>query len=571
MSAPQTVNAFLCRANGPASTCIAFQAGRSAEQVTSSLVDRSIPCCRLAAIRAIIDVKAMDNESVQPNLTGLSDADALEQIGLLIDTSCDRQSQSGTDQALALLDEFGARRASPDLVALAHYYRANAWANREQVRKNPDVWSWEQPECQEQTLELRRAVRHDGFPQLTDVRQCQILVNLANQLDKIGRFIEAVEIYDRALSIEHRFGMARGNRGIALSHYAHALYDGGQTTFMLIAAHEALISAVPGNGALYENPHYKEATSAFMAKAQQIESHMDVQALRQSAGTEEYGLGESEEEQHYRAWCLDHRLFMNPLNELGALPIAAQDVLTLPSLTVPAGTAGLVPGEVGFFNQIKQEFVSARYLYYEGLRGNKSHFSDRDVLLYNTLDYPAYSLATEKMRAAFRLAYSLFDKISFFLNHYFELGHHLNKVSFRSVWYEGQGSPSRPLLGLFNACQNWPLRGLFWLSKDLFEDEFQNVTEPDAESLNEIRNHLEHKYLQLNLELVPPGSGSLLGYSIYKQDFAARTLRLLKLARAALIYLSLAVWSEERQRVQRRGPKPTASMPLFVWQDEWKQ
>jgi tetratricopeptide (TPR) repeat protein len=503
----------------------------------------------------------------EPNITGRSDADALNRIGLLIDASWDEKSSIGTDHALALLDEFDARPLSPDLAALAHYFRANAWATREQMRANPNPWSWEQPECQEQILELRRAVRHEGFLQLPSLRQCQILTNLANQLDKIGRFIEAVEIYDRALRLNPRFGMARGNRGIAFSHYARALYDGGHTAFMLVPAHEMLMSALAGD-AFYESPHYKEAQAAFLEEARQIELRMDVSAVRQKIAGTEFKLGRSAGERRYRAWCLENWLFINPLNDLGALPIAAQDVLTLPSLTVAIGSCELVPAVIGLFNQVKQEFVSARYLYYEGLHANGLHFSDRHVLLYNTLDYPAYSFATEKIRAAFRLVYSLFDKISFFLNHYLQLGHPANKVSFRSVWYEAKGS--RPLLSNFAACPNWPLRGLFWLSKDLFEYEFQSVTEPDAESLNEMRNHLEHKYLQIHQEMVSIGRHSL-GYSIYRQDLEARTLRLLKLARAALMYLSLAVWAEERRRDESSGRKHSLSMPLDVWRDEWKQ
>jgi hypothetical protein len=35
----------------------------------------------------------------------------------------------------------------------------------------------------------------------------------------------------------------------------------------------------------------------------------------------------------------------------------------------------------------------------------------------------------EMMRASFRLAYSLFDKISFFLNHHLQLGHRPKKVA----------------------------------------------------------------------------------------------------------------------------------------------
>jgi hypothetical protein len=505
----------------------------------------------------------------QSDFAALSDADAFYKVGTLIDASFDARSASGTDQAFLLLDELRNRNLSADHAALVHYFRANAWANREHMQTNPDSWSWEQPECQAQILELRRALRHEGFSQLPVVRKCQIFTNLANQLNKIGRFIEAVETFDRALDLDAKFGMARGNRGIALSHYARALYDGGHAGFMLVAAHDALTSAVQDD-AFYEGLGYSPAQDFFRKEAANIESHVKIKTIRRSLAGKKYALGDGEQERRYRSWCLSQPLFINPLNDLGALSIAAQDVLTLPSLTVGTASRGAMPEVIGFFNQIKQEFVSARYLYYEGLHAKGIHFSDRDVRLYNTLDYPAYSFAAEKMRASFRMAYSLFDKISFFLNHHLQLGHKPKTVSFRSVWYEPKGSPPLPLLSKFVSYRNWPLRGLFWLSKDLFEEDFKAVTEPDAESLNEMRNHLEHKYLQLHQEMVAPGSSSL-GYSIYKGDFAARTLRLLKLARAAVIYLSLAVWSEERKRDSNSSRTTTMTMPLDVWEDEWKR
>src|SRR5690606_29707282 len=141
-----------------------------------------------------------------------------------------------------------------------------------------------------------------------------------------------------------------------------------------------------------------------------------------------------------------------------------------------------IPPEIGFFNQMKEEFVSARYLYYEGVSADRAHFADRDVLLYNTLDYPSYALAVEKMRVAYRLGYSLLDKIAYFLNGYFGLGHRPDRVNFRNVWYESKGAHPRPLIKRFASCRNWPLRGLFWLSKDIFEEDFARVTEPDAEA-----------------------------------------------------------------------------------------
>ncbi len=72
----------------------------------------------------------------------------------------------------------------------------------------------------------------------------------------------------------------------------------------------------------------------------------------------------------------------------------------------------------GFFNQMKQEYASARWLLYEGLQEDRVHFSDHDVRLCNTLDYSCHSLTVEKTKIAFRMAYSLFDKIAFFLNGY---------------------------------------------------------------------------------------------------------------------------------------------------------
>jgi hypothetical protein len=50
-------------------------------------------------------------------------------------------------------------------------------------------WAWEQPDLQEQILHLRRAIAHPGFEALDLLRRCQILTNLANSLNTVGRFV----------------------------------------------------------------------------------------------------------------------------------------------------------------------------------------------------------------------------------------------------------------------------------------------------------------------------------------------------------------------------------------------
>lgn len=524
----------------------------------------------------IADTRRTDLKTLMTqDIGGLSDNAALSHVGVLIDAAYDAGSSTATDRAFALLDELVERSPADRDTALLHYFRANAWENRRHQRKDHDPWAWEQPEVQAQILELRRAVRHEGFGQLHLVRQCQMLTNLANQLNSMGRFIEAIALWDRVLKTDDRFAMAHGNRGIGLHSYANALYDAGHAGLMQVAAYDSL-SASTAADAVYDSVGHEAARAHFEELKEAISAHLDIEAVRQAVDLDGHSLGETAEERAYRAWCLRERLFINPLNDLGPVPIAAQDVLTLPSLTV-TGTSPGVPPVIGFFNQMKQEFVSGRYLYYEALQSEGPHFSDRDVLLYNTLDYPAYSLSVERMRAAFRIAYSLFDKIGFFLNAYLEIGRRLHDVSFRSVWHERKGK-KQDLLPRFAAHRNWPMRGLFWLSKDLIEDEFQRVTEPDAEDLAAVRNHLEHRYFRVHERLarsVPAESAHYNGTdglvrALSRADFAAKTLRLLQLVRGALIYLSLAVHREESATSKTGDLDLVSPMPLNRWEDEWK-
>ena len=61
-----------------------------------------------------------------------------------------------------------------------------------------------------------------------------------------------------------------------------------------------------------------------------------------------------------------------------------------------------------------------------------------------------------------------------------------------------------------------------------------------------------------------------LAYSVQRQDFEAKTIRLLKLARAALTYLSLAMHCEERRRAAQKGEALNMPMSLDLWKDDWK-
>ena len=359
--------------------------------------------------------------------------------------------------------------------------------------------------------------------------------------------------------------------------YARCLYDEADRGMTLYKAYRDLTVAV-SSSATYSEADRRGAIDFFHAQRASIESVLDVEEAQQTR-IEERPLGRSPEEQRYRKWALRERLFLNPLNDLDPCSIAAADSLLLPNIVQPIAAS---PTLIGFFNQMKQEFASGRYFLYLGLSaqsGHKVHYSDRDVVLINTLDYPSYSLPIEQTKAAFRIGYSILDKVAFLLNEYAALGHKHRDVYFRTVWYQNRDR-NQGVHPVLKQARNLPMRGLFWLAKDLYEPGLQDVMEPAAREIYTIRNHLEHSYLKIHEFRQSPRADSLhddmfrdtLAFSVYRGDFEEKTLQAFKLARAALIYIALAIYQEERRRSHTRheGTK-TVAFELPTVRDEWKR
>lgn len=505
----------------------------------------------------------------------LDDGAALDHIAILVDASIDAVFSRGADRAIYLLEELEKRELSAVHGATAEYFRANAWALKEEAAGNRGSWAWEHPEREQQILALSRAAAHPGFADLDIVRCCQILTNLANQLNTMGRFVDAVEVWDRAIRIIPSFAMAQANRAYGLRHYGGLLDDDFSRAILLLHAYQGFISA-SADGAVFDTYHAKTLVQQFAAEARACANYVDLDHVRDLQDRDVPSLGRSKAERAYRQWCLNRRLFLSPLNDLGAHPRAACDDLVLPPITERFDDRPGVftpPPMFGFFNQMKQEYASARFMLFEGLHDTKLHFSDRGVRLFDTLDYPMHSLAMERVRTAYRIAYSLLDKVAFLVDHYWNLGKYPERINFKNVWMlEGKAR----LLDRFKDHPNWPLRGLFWLSKELFDDQLKRTTSPDARELHDIRNALEHKFLEVHEGWAvpflqgPPNSEGL-GLSIDSDFLEAKAVRVMKIARAAMIQVVMAIGVEERKHAAERPDAIIGSMPLFGLDDQRKR
>ncbi|PLW78504.1 LA2681 family HEPN domain-containing protein [Cohaesibacter celericrescens] len=504
----------------------------------------------------------------------MPDVEAFDYIGKLIDDSHDASFARGATRALYLLGELEKRPLAEKDAVLAEYFRANAWAARSHIANVRQSWAWECPEIQEEMLALSRATCHPGFAMLEKERRCQIITNRANLLNVVGRSIDAISGWDNALRIEPQFAMALGNRGSGLKHYAGMVFDDHQRAILALHAYDSLRSAIEPE-AVYECVDPQPVIAQFKALADQLEGTLDVEAVRAILRLDEGKKCRSKTERTYRQWCLDTRLFLCPLNDLGSNLIAATDDLMLPGITEafderPGDSSP--PPIIGFFSQMKQEYASARYMLFEGMNSSRFHFSDRDVTLTDTLDYPLYSLASERIRTAFRIAYSLLDKIAFWVDRYWKLGKVPERISFKNVWMV-ENKPR--LLPQFENSNNWPLRGLYWLSKELFDDRLKQTTAADARELHAIRNALEHTYLRVSEGWAKPfmlgtPSANGFGIAIGSDELEAKAIRVMQIARSALFYVSFAIGHEERDKRLANPDHLVCSLPLHSLQDKRK-
>jgi hypothetical protein len=534
-------------------------------------VSKKTGCASLRASESRDNLERLRKRSIAK----LDNGTALEHISTLIDASLDACFARGADRAIFLLDELAKRDLDVRHGAIIEYFRANAWGVKEAASGERGSWAWEHPEREQQILALSRAAVHPGFVELDLMRRCQILTNRANQLNVMGRFVDAVEGWDDALSTIPKFAMAQANRGYGLKHYAGLLDDDHERAILLLHAHDGLVAAAAAD-AIYDSIYSDALAQQFAEEAKRYAALVDLDRIRELQSSGIPPLGRSKAERKYRQWCLDHRLFLNPLNDLGSHARAVCDDLVLPSISERFDKrpgAVTPPPVIGFFNQMKQEYVSARFMLYEGFCDTKLHFSDRGVQLFDTLDYPMHSLATERVRTAYRIAYSLLDKVAFLVDHYWKLGKISDRINFKNVWMvEGKSK----LLDCFRDYPNWPLRGLFWLSKELFDDQLMRTTGHDARELHDIRNALEHKFLQVHegwarqFACNAPCSEGL-GFSIDSDLLEKKALRVMKIARSALILLSLAIGIAERARARTQPDTFIGSMPVFELDERRKR
>lgn len=474
-----------------------------------------------------------------------SDYDLI-QLGAMVDVCCDEGDINQLDLVYEYCSARIAKSSSEDRVVL-YFYQANIWAEKFLITKNPNRnnWNWDEPERNEELLLLRKARSEPSYDLVREEFKLKIQTNIGNLLSRFGRAFEAIESWNEVLKVLPNYVMALGNRAVSYEFLAKNLYDSNHTAIYFKYAQWGLMDAL-AHDAFWDSGYDSRAAAYFGGILRNIPIQNSDEEILSLIEPSKWVENVSEIESQFIEWALENCLYLNPLNDLQIGPLAAKDVFHLP---IHYYKESGPPRFVQYYDLLKQEYVCARALYFEALFEESKDHAFKKNLQFEAYDGSIYGLKYDKYKMAFRSAYSIFDKLAVFLNDYLELGKTNQYVSFRNVWYQ---KDKVTVIKKFTDEKNWALKALFCLSEDLFDEEFNSIAQPDARYLDKLRNAIEHRFLSIH-DKDDAFEDNDIQMHIELENFKSKVMRMLKLSRAALLYLSLAVRNEEAFRANQRG------------------
>ncbi len=483
---------------------------------------------------------------------GRNPALLLDKIGSLIELSGRLKHPEATEKALEWCAIASRKRLDGVQRCLLDYYTASAWISRHHEKKAPAIRHWEQPDIEKAIYHLQKAVSDPAFPFLDELLRCKILTSLGNQFAFMGHFIRALACWDRAIGIDPAFGMALGNRGKGIAEYAELIGDGDKKPVFLGIALENLAASTRENARYFGDGQAREY---FRAEQEKIEAQLyhpdDGTVLASATRTRP---DKSGKDKGFRKWALANRLYLNPVNDLDHSSRAAYDRMEQPE-TVPSSLR-MTPEAFRLLSQIRLEYVAARRLAYDSAHAKAVRKLARNGLDSGETEPLAYSLAMESLKLAYRSAYSLLAKIAHVIHAYFDLPLATGKTGLKNVWYKN-GHPADGIAGIFTRSDNWMLRALFWLSKELPATRQLPSIDAGSDRLGTIASELETGYLRV-VEL-EPANDAIVDNTISRGKLEKATTDVLSLVRNAIVYLTLALHIEERKRLDREKDNPESA------------
>ena len=376
-------------------------------------------------------------------------------------------------------------------------------------------------------------------PYANDLFQ-RIYTNAAIMYSSNGRLIKALQLLDKTTYKNNAFPMAMAHRCGILEKYSKLYNHQEKSSTMIKVGYENLCIALSCEEAFKR----EGALDFFLGYKTYLEKNYTPSVLNKVILYEGISFGKRKKDKDYRTWTTVHSLNLNVLNDIMLNGLSAFDDIHLPDMRYLEGD-GTYEFHFGCFNQIIQEYTSARYLLYNGQKEKKSVCTaDVNVLqmdMYKTVE----SYSDFCIRTAFRIIYSLFDRIAFFINEYWKIGISIDKMSYKML------TNNERFCNL--TIDNEMLKAIYWTSKEFYEIDYASTINPEAKKMCKLRNYMEHRYLAATLSDDCEDT-KYIKY-ITTSELYARTIELFKLCRETIIYLVLAIEIEENRKAIEEADK----------------
>ena len=379
------------------------------------------------------------------------------------------------------------------------------------------------------------------------------LTDAGNSYDIVGRYMDAIDCYDRALMIDPSFAMALGNRGLALLYAAPFMREHERHVILQAAAD--LDAAIDNRESVLQNGG-ESALEEFQRKRSSIGDFPD-QSNTGSRTKPKFS------DPHLN-WCLNQGLFLHASPDNIHDNVKILDPIFFRKIITGIDTEDILHTNeiIDAFNTIKQDYLTARYLLWiasaqeSGIRKHTQSITRRASFL-NTLQYGRWGIRTGIATQAFKAAVDVLDKIAAFAHLYFGTTQAARLVSFRNLPY--QGTRGRSVVTHFSQVLrptkfNYGLSALVDLSYELDS----RWSSPLLRNVQR-RHAATHRFLTVHTEVAPDSSSWT--QRMNWADIIENALFQLRLGRSAIFYLARMIDINEQQKSSANFPHSVV-MPM---------
>ncbi|TWT03617.1 LA2681 family HEPN domain-containing protein [Planomicrobium sp. CPCC 101079] len=348
----------------------------------------------------------------------------------------------------------------------------------------------------------------------------QICLNYAETLIYVGRAIEGLQVAEAMIEAANdpSFAKKDGEKGWGLLFYSTFLQDTVEKAEALHAARDFLRRSHEAIGS--------ENGRALYADRLKLAENM-LEKLGPVDVTSGYKPNFFEgREKEYRDWCAEHRLLLNNANEFDPGGMMKLDTLSYRHKGDDKNHGEFLSG---YMDALVSEFTSLRWTLFEAL--------EQDAKEPNR---------SERLKSVFRQAFSLFDKIASFLNHYYKLEVPEQRVGMQRIWFQEE-HPKKPLKPFIQDSKNAALKALYWQAKEVFgyeRSEQQSI--PMLRTLG-LRYQMERSFVQVidSPEEVAK-EGELRKHQMTRLELERLAMSMAFRARNSLMYLGFALRLEKK-------------------------